>query len=215
MSKCSSSCAEKTAISLSRRSALAKGEGQRSEVIRKAGRPARQMAGIQNSSIINRQSDQALPGFRSYVPDPIPSSAVCRPSSGPILGRLRAATRPIMVQAAPGKFIPNPENPQSEIGNDTTLARWSPNGDGTYSPIPFTEPMMRVNSKLLRLLGFQGQWQTLDRLGRAGFVEMLRIAPKTTLINLNSYYNHLARCAEDPEFWSEQKKNLSEYRKSI
>jgi len=101
------------------------------------------------------------------------------------------------------------------VEDNITLALWKPNGDGTYSPLPYTEPMVRVDSRLIKLLGFRGQWHTLARLGRAGFIEMVRIAPATTLLNLNSYFNHMARCAEDPEFWDEGKGNLKEYRKSI
>jgi len=166
-------------------------------------------------------AQSALPGFRSCVPAPRSTGDGRATLDAPralIQSRLRAATRPAMVQVAPGKYVPAPSsisNQKSEINNEITLAHWNPNGDGTYSPLPYTEPMVRVDSKLIHLLGFRGQWHTLARLARAGFVEMIRIAPATTLLNLNSFFNHLARCAEDPEFWDAGKGNIEEYRKSI
>jgi len=159
-------------------------------------------------------SPQPLPGFEKKFLNP--QSQIANPKSA-IQQRLRAATRPAFIQVAPGKFVPAspPGDGASAVEDNITLARWKPNGDGTYSPLPYSEPMVRVDSKLIKLLGFRGNWQTLARLGRAGFIEMVRLAPATTLLNLNSYFNHLARCAEDPEFWDEGKGNLKEYRKSI
>jgi hypothetical protein len=151
---------------------------------------------------------QTLPGFRSSVREAMQAS-------GPIQSRLRAATRPAMVQVAPGKYLRSPNTGAEQQADGVTLARWSANGDGTYSPLPYTEPMVRVDARLIHLLGFRGQWHTLARLARAGFIEMIRIAPGTTMLNLNSYFNHLARCAEDAEFWDKGKGNFEEYRKAL
>jgi len=136
----------------------------------------------------------------------------------PIQQRLRSATRPAWIQVAPGKFIRNPcKDSKPSVGTPgaMTLAEWKENDDGTYSPLPFTEPMVRVTRDITRLLGFSGNWQTLARLAAAGFIEMIRIAPGTTLLNLNSYYNHLARCAEDSEFWDHGHGNFEEYKKHL
>ena len=52
---------------------------------------------------------------------------------------------------------------------------------------------------------------TLKRLIRAGFVDGARVAPMVYTVNLASYFQHLKRCAEDPDFW-ENPKVREEYR---
>lgn len=125
--------------------------------------------------------------------------------------RLREATKADMVQVAPGKYVP--KDPALDPP-DVTLASWVSNGDGTFRAVPFEDRLVRLTSKLAQQLGFYGQLNTLYRLGRAGFVEIIKVAPHTTLINLTSYYNHLRRCAEDEYLW-EDKKVLEHYRGAI
>ena len=126
----------------------------------------------------------------------------------PAKERLRELTKPVMIQVAPGKWMAD----QDKTPPDYTVAEWHKNGDGSYTPVPAAGKLVRVTSRLVRELGFTGQWCTLRRLWRAGFVEMLQIAPNTTLINLDSYYNHLRRVAEDPDFWERGKPNFEHYR---
>jgi hypothetical protein len=132
---------------------------------------------------------------------------------GTLTDRLKQATRPEMVEVAPGKFAPkDPSIPLPEY----TISKWERNGDGTWRVVPFKEPFVRLDVCLAALLGFPGrQCNTIRRLGEAGFVEMIRIAPGTTLLNLDSWFNHLRRCAEDPEFWQRQGGNFRAYRESI
>jgi len=139
------------------------------------------------------------------------ASAKADDSRGTLPDRLREATKPSMVQVAPGKYAPNRTQEPPEV----SLCRWQTNGDGTFSPLPCTERLVRLDQNLVRLLGFPGQWCTLTRLARAGFIETIQIAPHFTLLNLDSWFNHLRRCAEDTEFWDAHRNNYKEYRKSI
>lgn len=146
-----------------------------------------------------RYMDAALPGFEAF-------------SSQPIVDRLKEAVRPVMAQVAPGLYAPMRRGGKSP---DNCLCFWADKGDGTYYLIPQNQRMVRLDGELAELLGFRGQYHTIRRLGEAGFVEVIAIAPHTYFINLDSWFNHLRRCAEDPEFWAKSKKNLREYRSVI
>ena len=129
----------------------------------------------------------------------------------PLPHRLKDATRPAMVQVAPGRWMPQKKDQIPEM----SVCRWQSNADGTFTPLPMTERMVRITQDLVTLLGFPGQWNTITRLARAGFIETLQVAPHVTLLNLDSWYNHLRRVAEDSEFWSADGENFKEYRKAI
>ena len=73
--------------------------------------------------------------------------------------------------------------------------------NGNWKPVPFTEHLVKLDSELAALLGFPGQFHTLYRLADSGFVEIVKVSPQVRLINLDSWFNHLRRCAENPEFW--------------
>lgn len=137
-------------------------------------------------------------------------SQVCAlsPHANALHARLRNA-RGKMVQVAPGKYAPVNMPAPPEL----SLCAWIQNPDGTFTPKPYEESLVRVNKQLCSLLGFPGRWQTLYRLARMGCVEVIQAAPKFYLLNLHSWYNHLRRCSEDPEFWAEGKGYVEEYRK--
>ena len=116
-----------------------------------------------------------------------------------------------MVQVAPGKWMPRGEAEPPEV----SLCRWQGNGDGTYRPDPQVDRLVRLDAKLARLLGFEGRWRTLERLGRMGCIEIITVSPRFRLINLASWFNHLRKCAEDPELWNEGRGYVEEYRKVI
>jgi hypothetical protein len=133
--------------------------------------------------------------------------AVTRP---PINQRLQEAARPDMVQVAPGRWAPRP----GRKAPDMTLATWQQNADGTYTPTPMTERMVKLTRKLTTLLGFPGQFETIRRLGRAGYVECIKLTPHIYMLNLDSWFGHMRRCAEDPDFWDADGKNLRAYRQA-
>jgi hypothetical protein len=125
--------------------------------------------------------------------------------------RLRELTRPTMTQIAPGKFVPH----QTEEPPEVSLCHWQANGDGTFSALPSSERWVRVNQKLMRLIGFDGQWCTVTRLARGGYLEIINIAPHCTMLNLTSWFGHLRRCAENPEFWDKGGENYRHYVKHM
>lgn len=116
--------------------------------------------------------------------------------------RLRAAQKQHLFEVAPGLFrslgdIPPP---------DLIVARLTDLGDGTYKLSPAYEQWVRLCPGLARTLGFPRHYNTLYRLGRAGFVEIAYIAPNTPLLNLCSYWGHLANVLEDSSFWDQSTK---------
>lgn len=146
-----------------------------------------------------RFTELTLPGFEKY-------------DSRPIADRLLEATRPMMAQVAPGKFAPWKAKGKVQ---EYCLCMWRDNGDGTYSPIPVNQRMLRLDRELALLLGLPGQYGTIRRLGEAQMVELFPVAPHCYFINLDSWFNHLRRCAENPEIWAEGSKYLKAYRSVI
>lgn len=102
----------------------------------------------------------------------------------------------------------------AEIAPRVGIADWIAVGDGSYKPV------VRIHAKMIRLtedlpdkLGLGIGYQTMLRLMRAGFVEYEQPAPRTYLVNLQSYYDHVRRCKEDPEFWGGER--LKRYLQAI
>jgi hypothetical protein len=126
--------------------------------------------------------------------------------------KLKDATRPPVYQVAPNLWAPDPA---ADGIPEMTLARFVEERPGAYRLVPVMENMARVNADLLKKIGMPSQFLTLYRLARAGFIEMIRIAPHTYLLNLDSWYNHVRRCAEDEEFWEKGRGNREEYRKAL
>jgi len=150
---------------------------------------------------------QAEFGFVEQMIDRAASSPA-DPERPPINKRLLDATRPDMVQVAPGRWTPRP----GRKAPDVTLASWQLQADGTYAAVPTTERMVKLTRKLSALLGFPGQFETIRRLGRAGYVECIKLTPHIYMLNLDSWFGHLRRCAEDPDFWDPDGKNLRAYK---
>lgn len=126
--------------------------------------------------------------------------------------RLRDAVKPEMVQVAPGKWIRNSGGEPPEV----SLVHWQKNEDGTYIPLAFTDRLARLDKELLKEMKLNmGLYSTIRRLGEMGCIETIRIAPRVILINMDSWYNHLRKCAENPDLWEEGGPYLKEYRKAI
>jgi hypothetical protein len=135
-----------------------------------------------------------------------------RPSltTKPLSTRLAAITARRMIPVAPGRYV----SAQGKSAPDFTFARWSRRPDGHYELLPEETHMVRLTGSVIRMLGFNERADTIFRLARAGFVEVVQIAPKTTMLNLDSWWNHVRRCAEDPDFWNNTA-NIDEYRKAL
>lgn len=133
------------------------------------------------------------------------------PVAQKITTKLRSATAPELIQVAPGKFMQNGHGKLPDV----VLASLRPCGDGTFQVLPITERIVRLTPALVRRLGFgSDRGRTLKRLGVAGFIEVMYPAPKCAMINLDSWYNHLRRVAEDPFFW-EKAANKKAYQQAL
>jgi hypothetical protein len=129
--------------------------------------------------------------------------------------RLRDLQKMNLVQVAPGVW--------RHTGNgsvpDMVICRVVPNNDGTVKLVPAYEQWMRLCSRNVKALGMDGQYHTLRRLGRAGFIEILNPAPGYHFLNLCSWWGHLARVAEEPDFWSKEtaegKKRFAVYKRNM
>lgn len=119
---------------------------------------------------------------------------------------LRKLTEPAMVKVAPGRWVPT-----TDESPEYTLCIWRECGGGEYEPVPESTRLVRVNSPLLKALGLPQQFRTLNRLAEAGFIEMIHAAPRMYMLNIDSWFNHLRRVAEDEEFWEPGRGNLEEY----
>jgi hypothetical protein len=133
-------------------------------------------------------------------------------AANPLADRLRKASRPPMVKVAPGLYV---KEPAADGVVEMCIGRFVPEADGQhYRFVPLMENMVRVDARVLKMIGMERQMKTLERLGRGGFIEVVRVAPHTTLLNLESWYGHVARCAEEgEEYWSERR--VREYRRAL
>lgn len=154
---------------------------------------------IRNAIEWSRYIDRSLPGFEQF-------------DVRPVVDRLKEATRPTMVQVAPGKYAPWKAKGKIQ---EYVLCMWHDNGDGTWNPIPVNQRLLRLDRDLAKMLGFSGQYQTLRRLGTAGIIELIPVAPHCCFLNLDSWFNHVRRCAENPEIWEKGSKWLKAYRSAI
>lgn len=124
-------------------------------------------------------------------------------------GRLAAGS----VEVAPGKTVaPLPAGvPPPRVA----LVDWLPQGGGTYKPVARVhERFLKVSKANVKLLGMGVSVNTLHRLMRAGFVRGVQPSPGLWLMDLDSWYAHLRKVEEEPEFW-EDGKRLMLYRESI
>ena len=127
--------------------------------------------------------------------------------AGDMAKRLRELSKPDMVRVAPGLHAWVPRANLKEPPR-FCLCRWDQGKDGTYRPIPVSGRLVRMTSELVESLGFQDRrrrrrWETLIRLGRAGYIETIHTSPGCWMLDLDSWYRHLAECAENPEMWEE------------
>lgn len=124
----------------------------------------------------------------------------------------RKAARAPLTQVAPGIWM---RTETAKKPPEVVLAHLIEEPDGRYRVVPIFEELVRVDIKLLKLLGIEKQRNTLSRLIDSGLVEGVKIAPGTTLLNLASWFNHVARCAEDPYLWEKGRGYLEQYREAL
>ena len=125
---------------------------------------------------------------------------------------LAVEPEPNMVRVAPGRHAWVPKDAATPP-DAYVMCRWSKQEDGTYAPVPVAGRYVRLDSRTAALLGFPARvgeggnercrYDTILRLGRAGFVDVVRVAPNTILLDLDSWYRHLADCMDNPDRWNE------------
>ena len=138
-----------------------------------------------------------------------------------------------MVRVAPGRHAWVPKNATSHPP-EYVLCRWARQPDCTYAPVPVAGRYVRLDARIGALLGFPAQahhrwgepspasrtrnercrYDTILRLGRAGFIDVVRVAPNTILLDLDSWYRHLADCMSNPDRWEEGNEDRETYLKA-
>lgn len=129
--------------------------------------------------------------------------------------RMRELSRPDMVRIAPNKHAWVPAAHVKEPPR-FCLCRWSKSSEGNFSPIPVAGRWVRITEELVASLGFQDgrrrrRWETLMRLGRAGYIDILHLSPGCWMLDLDSWFRHLAACADDPDMWDEGSEDRDNY----
>ena len=126
---------------------------------------------------------------------------------------------PAMVRVAPGRHAWVPKDAATPP-DEYVMCRWSKQPDGTYAPVPVAGRYVRLDGRTAALLGFPARgeeercrYDTILRLGRAGFIDVVRVAPNTILLDLDSWYRHLADCMDDPDRWNEGSEDRETYLK--
>jgi len=125
----------------------------------------------------------------------------------PLKDELEALARSGMVRVAPGRhaWVPAAACDPATMPQ-YCLCRWAEQPDGTYVPIPFPYRLVRLTPKTTSMLGFMSgnrdiRYSTLLRLAAAEFVDIIRISPNCQMLDLDSWFQHLADCMDDPEYW--------------
>ena len=137
-------------------------------------------------------------------------TANCQLQTGvrPLAAAARDAARPDMVRVAPGRHAWVPAGVAQGRVAGHVLCRWSRQPDGTYAPVPLPYRLVRMTPELTAMLGFVSgnrtvRADTLLRLAAAGFIECVRVSPHCWMLDLDSWFRHLADCLDDPEYWDE------------
>jgi hypothetical protein len=111
-----------------------------------------------------------------------------------------------MVEVAPNKFLQLDLafQPPATVFCDVVPIAGQP---GAYNLVPRSwERLERVTADLCEKMGLGRETLTLRRLIRTGFVDGSPVAPKVYNVNIVSFFNHMKRCAENPDFWQEKQR---------
>jgi hypothetical protein len=128
--------------------------------------------------------------------------------------RLADAAKADMARVAPGVHVWKPK--AGAAVPDTVMCRWVPKAADGWMPVPIAGRYVRLTAALAGRLGFRDadkarRYDTLVRLSRAGFIEILHVSPGCYMLELDSWHRHLAEVSEDEEFWAEGRGNREKY----
>lgn len=132
--------------------------------------------------------------------------------------RFRELSKPDMLRItpstanAPAVYVPKP----GARVPDLVLARWAELSDGRYHLVPVAGRWARLSTELCTILGFRDmnrnrKYETMMRLGRAGYIEIVKVSPGCWMIDLDSWWRHIADCMENPEMWDEGSEERANY----
>lgn len=135
--------------------------------------------------------------------------------------KFRELAKPDMIKVtpstvnAPAVYVPKPGGRVPDL----VLAKWVNNGEGKYHLVPVGGRMARLSKELCAELGFRDmnhnrKYETMMRLHRAGYVELVKISPCCWMIDLDSWWRHLADCMDNPEMWDEGSEERDNYLKA-
>lgn len=129
--------------------------------------------------------------------------------------RLRTLAKSEMVRVAPEEYAWVPRD-DCEPGK-LVMCRWVKGRDDKYRPVPMGGRFVRLCPAVAAELGFRHldrrvRYETIMRLWRAEMIEMVQISPQCYLLDLESWFRHLAECADDPEMWEPGGEARAEYR---
>lgn len=87
---------------------------------------------------------------------------------------------------------------------------WWDNRDGTFTPVVrVKDAWLRVSEAEKLPLGVSAE--VMFKLVKGGFVVGSAPAPHSTIINITDLLRHIEECAEDPDYWtSERRKRYAE-----
>jgi hypothetical protein len=151
-----------------------------------------------------------------------PAEEIVRPrtrSMGESAERLKALSRPDMIRVAPEKYAWIPAAHCGEIP-EYCLAKWVKcPADSLWRLIPVSGSWVRMTAKVAALLGWDGigrkaRYDTLKRLGNAGFIEFVHAAPGVHFLELRSWFRHLSDCQENPDMWEKGSDDLKTYQEA-
>jgi hypothetical protein len=109
----------------------------------------------------------------------------------------------VTIEVAPGRRVVDLPR---ELVRRVAIAEWIPQGDGTYKPVARVhDEEIPLTDDLPQRLGLGVSHDTLKRLIKAGFVRGCRVAPNRHIFYLQSYYDHVERVREDPDFWTRER----------
>lgn len=146
------------------------------------------------------QQIQMFPDLPANAPPGKPVKKDQRMPFDPVASRkaIKESRRPAWVQVTPGRWIAgNPNLPPP----DYVLSKVTKLPDGTVKLDPLPHTWVRLNKALLRQLGMPNGYNTMRRLALAGFIEIGRPTGSITMLNLDSWFNHLDRTINDPDYW--------------
>ena len=122
-----------------------------------------------------------------------------RPTRANLFSKCKEFPGGRQIEVAPGKTVfPAPDDIDLP---KVALVSWQKIGPSEYRPVVrIHERWVRLTGALPEHLGMGIDYNTLMRLIKAGFVASRRPAPNTTVIDVESWFEHL-HASSDPEFW--------------